>query len=124
VGNSFGAGNYAMCGRAYDPRFICAWPGARIAVMGGKQAARTLLQIQVRSLEKKGQRLTDEARQALLEKIEESYERQTESYYAAARLWVDELIEPTATREWIATGIEMADHNPRIPAFNPGIIQT
>ena len=124
VGNSFGAGNYAMCGRAYDPRLICAWPGARIAVMGGAQAAKTLLQIQVRAMEKKGKRLSDESRQALLASIEEAYAHQTESYYAGARLWVDEIIDPRETRTWIALGIEMADHNPDLPAFTPGVIQT
>src|SRR5690606_4188837 len=112
VGNSYGAGNYAMCGRAYDPRMMCAWPGARIAVMGGTQAAKTLLQIQVRTLQNKGKRLSDADQQALLERIEASYDRQAQPYYAAARLWIDDIIEPQGTREWIARGIEMADHNP------------
>ena len=124
IGNSYGAGNYAMCGRAYDPRMMCAWPGARIAVMGGTQAAKTLTQIQVRTLEKKGQRLSAEDRQALLEQIEASYDQQAQPYYAAARLWIDEIIDPVTTRTWIASGIEMADHNPEIPPFNPGVIQT
>ena len=124
VGNSYGAGNYAMCGRAYDPRLMLAWPTARIAVMGGAQAAKTLLQIQVRNLEKKGQELSDEDRQELLHTIEQRYEAQTSPYYAAARLWVDAIIDPAETRRWISRGIEMADHNPDVPPFNPGVIQT
>lgn len=123
VGNSFGAGNYAMCGRAYDPRLMVAWPAARIAVMGGGQAARTLLQIQMRKLERDGNRLSDEDRQRLLNRIESSYDRQAEPYYAAARLWIDEIIEPSETRRWISTGIEMADHNANLAPFNPGVIQ-
>jgi len=124
VGNSYGAGNYAMCGRAYDPRLMLAWPSARIAVMGGAQAAKTLLQIQVRKLEKQGREITDEEREELLQTIEQRYEAQTSPYYAAARLWVDEIIDPVETRRWISRGIEMADHNPDIPPFNPGVIQT
>jgi len=124
VGNSFGAGNYAMCGRAYDPRLICAWPTARIAVMGGSQAAKTLLQIQLSKFERQGQSLTEHEKAALLSSIEARYEEQMEPYYAAARLWVDEIIDPASTRSWLSRGIEMADHNPHIPAFNPGVIQT
>jgi len=124
IGNSYGAGNYAMCGRAYDPRLMLAWPTARIAVMGGTQAAKTLLQIQVRKLEKQGKTLSDEEREELLHTIEQRYEAQTSPYYAAARLWVDEIIDPVETRRWISRGIEMADHNPDIPPFNPGVIQT
>ncbi len=124
MGNSYGAGNYAMCGRAYDPRLMLAWPTARIAVMGGTQAAKTLLQIQVRNLEKKGQTISDEERKELLHTIEQRYEDQTSPYYAAARLWIDEIIDPVETRRWISRGIEMADHNPDIPPFNPGVIQT
>jgi acetyl-CoA carboxylase carboxyltransferase component len=124
AGNSFGAGNYAMCGRAYDPRMILAWPTARIAVMGGQQAARTLLQIQVRTLEKKGKAISDTEREALLSSIEARYDRQTTPYFAAARLWVDEIVDPARTRQWISTGIEVADLNPDMPAFNPGVIQT
>lgn len=124
AGNSYGAGNYAMCGRAYDPRLICAWPTARIAVMGGSQAAKTLLQIQVRKLEKQGKELSEEEREALLASIEARYERQTTPYYAAARLWVDAIIDPADTRAWLSRGIAMANHNPEIPPFNPGVIQT
>ena len=124
IGNSYGAGNYAMCGRAYDPRLMLAWPTARIAVMGGAQAAKTLLQIQVRNLEKQGQELSDEEREDLLRTIEQRYDTQTSPYYAAARLWIDEIIDPIETRRWISRGIEMADQNPDIPPFNPGVIQT
>ena len=124
VGNSYGAGNYAMCGRAYDPRLIFAWPTAKIAVMGGQQAAKTLLQIHIRTLEKKGKELSESEREALLSSIEARYESQTTPYYAAARLWVDEIVDPADTRQWISLGIEMADHNPDIAPFNPGVIQT
>jgi acetyl-CoA carboxylase carboxyltransferase component len=124
VGNSFGAGNYALCGKAYDPRLIFAWPTAQIAVMGGSQAARTLLQIQTAKLKKQGLELSEDDQQALLKEIEARYEEQMSPYYAAARLWVDEIVEPTATRAWISTGIELADHNPEVPRFNPGVIQT
>ena len=124
AGNSYGAGNYAMCGRAYDPRLICAWPSARIAVMGGQQAAKTLLQIELAKAKKAGEELTDEAQQERLRAIEARYERQTEPYYAAARLWVDEIIDPAATRAWLARGLAMADHNPDVRPFNPGVLQT
>ncbi len=124
VGNSFGAGNYALCGKAYDPRLIFAWPTAQIAVMGGSQAAKTLLQIQTAKLKKQGLELSEEDQEAMLREIEARYDEQMSPYYAAARLWVDEIIEPTATRAWISTGIELADHNPDLPRFNPGVIQT
>jgi acetyl-CoA carboxylase carboxyltransferase component len=113
-----------MCGRAYDPRMIFAWPTAKIAVMGGQQAAKTLLQIQIRSLENAGRQLTESEQNALLSSIEARYDAQTTPYYAAARLWIDEIIDPAATREWISLGIEVADLNPDMPAFNSGIIQT
>jgi acetyl-CoA carboxylase carboxyltransferase component len=124
MGNSYGAGNYAMCGRAYDPRLILAWPTAKIAVMGGTQASKVLKQIKVRQLEKQGKELSDEDEQALLSDIQDRYEEQTTPYYAAARMWVDELIDPVETREWLSLGIEMADHNPQMEAFNPGVLQT
>jgi acetyl-CoA carboxylase carboxyltransferase component len=124
VGNSYGAGNYAMCGKAYDPRTICGWPTARIAVMGGAQAAKTLAQIQVVKLEKKGKTLSADDKEAILHEIESRFESQTSAYYAAARLWIDEIIDPADTRRWLSTSIEMADHNPDIPKFNPGVIQT
>ncbi len=124
VGNSYGAGNYAMCGRAYDPRLMLAWPTAQIAVMGGSQAAKTLVQIQVRNLEKKGQVLSDAEREELLHTIEQRYEEQTTPYYAAARLWVDAVIDPVDTRAWLSRAIAVADLNPEVPPFNPGVIQT
>lgn len=124
LGNSYGAGNYAMCGRAYDPRLMLAWPTARIAVMGGTQAAKTLLQIQTSKLKKQGKELSEEQEKALLETIEARYEAQTTPYYAAARLWVDAIIDPTETRRWLSRGIALADLNPELPTFNPGVIQT
>ncbi len=124
VGNSFGAGNYAMCGRAYDPRWMVAWPTARIAVMGGSQAAKTLLQIEVSKLKKRGKEITEEDQKALLAAIELRYEEHTVPYYAASRLWVDGIIDPTDTRRWISTGIEAANHNPERPPFRTGVLQT
>jgi len=124
IGNSYGAGNYALCGKAYDPRLILAWPTARIAVMGGAQAAKTLLQIEVGARKRKGEELSEIEQETRLAEITARYERQTSPYYAAARLWVDEIIDPVKTRQWLSTGIEMADHNPDIPRFNPGVIQT
>ncbi|MEM1041381.1 MAG: carboxyl transferase domain-containing protein [Bacteroidota bacterium] len=124
IGNSYGAGNYALCGKAYDPRLILAWPTAQIAVMGGKQAAKTLLQIEIGTRKRKGETVSEEEQAALLEEMTARYEAQTSPYYAAARLWVDEIIDPAATRQWLATGIEMADHNPHVPRFNPGVLQT
>lgn len=124
VGNSYGAGNYAMCGKAYDPRLIFAWPSARIAVMGGAQAAKTLLQIEKASAKKKGEEISAEKEAEMLKVITDKYDAQTSPYYGAARLWVDGIIDPRQTREIISTGIEMASLNPDIPAFNPGVIQT
>ena len=123
MGNSFGAGNYAMCGKAYDPRLIYAWPGAKIAVMGGEQAAKTLLQIEKASLIAKGEVITPEAEKALLDKITDRYNTQMSPYYAAARLWVDGVIDPLETRTIISEGISMANHAP-IKTFNVGVIQT
>lgn len=124
VGNSYGAGNYAMCGKAYDPRFIYAWPTARIAVMGGDQAAKTLMQIQVASMKAKGEEITPEQEQQVLQSIKQKYDEQTTPYYAASRLWVDEIIDPLQTRRVIASGIEAANHNPEMPVFKTGVIQT
>ncbi len=124
VGNSYGAGNYAMCGRAYDPRMICAWPSARIAVMGGAQAAKTLLQIRKAQAERGGSALSEEEQHKMLAQIQETYDNQTTPYYAAARMWVDEIVRPEETRQWISRGLEIADLNPDIPPFNPGVIQT
>jgi acetyl-CoA carboxylase carboxyltransferase component len=119
VGNSYGAGNYAMCGKAYNPRFIYAWPSAKIAVMGGEQAAKTLLQIQKAGDRSKG----SEEDQQLLEKIKLRYEKQTTPYYAAARLWVDEIINPVATRQLISEAIAAANHNPHIEELKTGVFQ-
>ncbi|MCH8904299.1 MAG: acyl-CoA carboxylase subunit beta, partial [Bacteroidetes bacterium] len=124
TGNSFGAGNYAMCGKAYDPRLIFAWPTANIAVMGGDQAAKTLLQIQVASMKAKGQKIEEAEEKELLEEIVGRYQKQTTPYYAAARLWVDGIIDPLDTRKVIARGIAAADHAPIEKQFNPGIFQT
>ncbi|MBN9385385.1 MAG: acyl-CoA carboxylase subunit beta [Chitinophagaceae bacterium] len=123
IGNSYGAGNYAMCGKAYDPRFIYAWPTARIAVMGGEQAAKTLLQIQVSALKSKGQEIDPAEEKKLLDEIKGRYEKQTTPYYAAARLWVDAIIDPTDTRKMIAEGLQAAAHNTELPVFNTGVIQ-
>lgn len=124
VGNSYGAGNYAMCGKAYDPRLIYAWPTANIAVMGGKQASETLLSIKVQQMEKGGKHITKEEQQQLLAEIQQRYEKETNPYFAAARLWVDGIIDPVDTRRIVSTGIAMALNNPNIPPFNPGVIQT
>jgi len=123
IGNSYGAGNYAMCGKAYDPRFIYAWPTARIAVMGGEQAAKTMLQIQVATLKKKGEIITAEDEKKLLEKIMNKYDAQTTPFYAGARLWVDAIIDPGTTRSIISENLEAADHNPEIPEFKTGVFQ-
>jgi acetyl-CoA carboxylase carboxyltransferase component len=124
IGNSYGAGNYAMCGKAYDPRFIYAWPNAKIAVMGGEQAAKTLLQIQVASLKAKGQTIDEEVEVKLLKEITDKYNKQTSAYYAAARLWVDSIIDPADTRKVISEGIHAANHNPEVPPFRVGVLQT
>lgn len=123
MGNSYGAGNYAMCGKAYDPRLILAWPTAKIAVMGGQQAAKVLLQIQLASLKAKGQEPDKKTQENLLKEISERYDEQTSPYYAASRLWVDEIIDPAETRKWISMGIEAAENAP-VEKFNPGVIQT
>ena len=124
IGNSYGAGNYAMCGKAYDPRLIIGWPTAQIGVMGGSQAAKTLLQIQVSSLKSKGKVITPEDEAALLKNITDKYNEQINPYYAAARLWIDAVIDPLDTRKWISMGIEAADHAPIEKAYNVGVIQT
>jgi len=123
VGNSYGAGNYAMCGRAYDPRFMYAWPSAQIAVMGGTQAAKVLTQIRVSTLEKKGEEISEEEKQEILKEISDRYKKQTDVRYAAARLWVDGIINPIETRERISHAIECANHNPEIEEFKTGVIQ-
>lgn len=123
TGNSYGAGNYAMCGKAYDPRLIAAWPNANIAVMGGAQAAKVLLQIEEASLKAKGQLITEENKAELLKTITDRYTKQTSPYYAAARLWVDAIINPKETRKWISMGIEAANHAKIEKEFRPGVIR-
>lgn len=123
VGNSYGAGNYAMCGKAYDPRLIYAWPTAQMAVMSGAAAAKTLLQIQVSNMQAKGKTVSPEDEQELLSRITNTYNEQLSPYYAASRLWVDGIIDPVETRKVISMGIEAANHAPIEKAFNPGILQ-
>lgn len=123
IGNSYGAGNYAMCGKAYDPRLIAAWPSAELAVMSGNSAAKVLLQIETASLKKKGEKITKEKEEALFNKIKSRYDDQVSPYYAAARLWTDGIIDPLDTRTWISLGIEAANHAPIEKKFNLGVIQ-
>ena len=123
MGNSFGAGNYAMCGKAYDPRFIVSWPWAELAVMGGTQAAKVLVQIQESSLKKQGKVISEEEHQALTEKITQNYSKQTKAEYSASRIWIDAIINPLETRKWISIGIEAANHSPITEKFNLGVIQ-
>ena len=124
MGNSYGAGNYAMCGKAYDPRLIAAWPSAELAVMGGTQAAKVLAQIETAAMEKKGEKVDEEKEKEVFEAIKSRYDEQTSPYYAAARLWTDAVIDPLDTRKWISMGIEAANHAPIEKAFNLGVIQT
>ena len=123
VGNSYGAGNYAMCGKAYDPRLIFAWPSAQLAVMGGTQAAKVLAQIEASSLKSKGETVDEKTEQELFDKIKARYDAQVSPYYAAARLWTDAIIDPLETRTWISMGIEAANHSPIEKKFNLGVIQ-
>jgi acetyl-CoA carboxylase carboxyltransferase component len=124
IGNSFGAANYAMCGKAYDPRLIIGWPTAQVAVMGGAQAAKVLVQIEVASLKAKGEVITPEKEAELYNKTKDRYDTQTTPYYAASRLWLDAIIDPADTRKWISMGIEAANHAPITKAYNVGVIQT
>ena len=123
VGNSYGAGNYAMCGKAYDPRLIISWPSAELAVMSGNSAAKVLLQIEKASLQKRGEKITAENEKELFDKIKTRYDNQVSPYYAAARIWTDAVIDPLDTRKWISMGIEAANHAPITKPFNLGIIQ-
>jgi len=123
IGNSYGAGNYAMCGKAYDPRLIVAWPTAQLAVMGGEQAAKVLLQIEKASLKAKGEKIDEKVEKELLKTITERYDKQTSPYYAASRLWTDAIIDPLETRKVISMGIEAANNAPIKEAYNPGVIQ-
>ncbi|GEQ86206.1 methylcrotonoyl-CoA carboxylase [Patiriisocius marinistellae] len=123
IGNSYGAGNYAMCGKAYDPRLIAAWPSAELAVMSGNSAAKVLLQIETASLKKQGKEITPEVEKELYDRIKARYDEQISPYYAASRIWTDGVIDPLDTRKWISMGIEAADHAPIEKPFNLGIIQ-
>ena len=123
IGNSNGAGNYAMCGKAYEPRLIFAWPGSKIAVMGGDQAAQVLLQIEKSKRKKEGEKISQKKEKKLLNEIKSQYEKQTQAYYAAARLWTDAIIDPLETRTWISMGIEAANNSPIDKQFNMGILQ-
>ena len=124
VGGSFGAGNYAMCGKAYDPRFIFAWPTARYAVMSGASAASTLVEIRIRALERGGRKLSDADKQELRASIQATYDAQTDCRYAAARLWVDAILDPAKTREAVLLALEAAALNPVVERFHPGVLQT
>jgi 3-methylcrotonyl-CoA carboxylase beta subunit len=123
VGNSFGAGNYAMCGRSFDPRLMVAWPTAKIAVMGGAQASNVLVQIEKATSKKEGQKNQELKEEELQKEIQSRYEEKTEILHAASQLWVDAVIDPTATRKWISTGIEAANESPTDEKFNMGILQ-
>ena len=123
IGNSYGAGNYAMCGKAYDPRLIVAWPSAELAVMGGAQAAKVLLQIETATLKKQGQKISKEKENEILQTITDRYKEQISPYYAAARLWTDAIIDPLQTRHWISMGIHAANQSPIEKQFNLGVIQ-
>ncbi len=123
IGNSNGAGNYAMCGKAFDPRLILAWPGSKMAVMGGEQAAEVLMQIEKSKLQKEGEKIDPKKEKSLLKKIKSRYDNQTRAYYAAARMWTDAIIDPLETRRWISMGIEAANHSPVDKKFNMGILQ-
>jgi acetyl-CoA carboxylase carboxyltransferase component len=124
IGNSYGAANYAMCGKAYDPRLIVGWPTAKIAVMGGAQAANVLVQIEMASLRANGDEITKEKELELFTRMKDRYDRQTTPYYAASRLWIDAIIDPLETRKVISMGIEMANHAPITKRYNVGVLQT
>jgi acetyl-CoA carboxylase carboxyltransferase component len=124
IGGSFGAGHYAMCGKAYDPRFVFAWPTAKYAVMGGDAAAGTLVEIKVRQLERGGKVLSEEEKKELYESVKQSYDQQMDPRYGAARLWIDRIIDPMETRDAIVTALEAAALNPDVPEFRVGVLQT
>ena len=123
IGNSYGAGNYAMCGKAFDPNLIVSWPSGELAVMSGKSAAKVLTQIETGRLKKTGKELSPEDEKNLFEEVKSKYDKQISPYYAASRLWTDAIINPTETRKWISIGIEMANHNPDLEKFNMGVLQ-
>jgi acetyl-CoA carboxylase carboxyltransferase component len=124
VGGSFGAGHYAMCGKAYDPRFVFAWPCARYAVMSGDSAAGTLVEIKVKQLERGGKKLSDQEKKELYESVKRTYDEQTDPRYGAARLWIDKIIDPVETRDSITQALEAAALNPDVPEFKVGVLQT
>jgi acetyl-CoA carboxylase carboxyltransferase component len=124
LGNSFGAGNYALCGKAYDPRFIYALPSSKIAVMGGAQASRVLLDIRMGQAAHRGHELSADEQAAALEEIRSQYEREMDPRYGAARLWVDEILDPRQIRRAVGLGLEVASLNPHLPRFHPGVVQT
>jgi 3-methylcrotonyl-CoA carboxylase beta subunit len=124
VGGSFGAGHYAMCGKAYDPRFLFAWPTARYAVMSGASAANTLAEVRAKQMERGGKVLSDAEKKALYDEIKSSYDSQADPRYGAARLWIDAIIDPVKTREVLMTALEAASLNPEVARFNPGVLQT
>jgi len=124
VGGSFGAGHYAMCGKAYDPRFLFAWPTARYAVMSGASAAATLAEVRARQLERDGKALTDAEKTSIVDDIRASYDAQADPRYGAARLWIDAIIDPARTRDVLIQALEVCALNPDVPRFNPGVLQT
>ena len=124
VGGSFGAGHYAMCGKAFDPRFVFAWPTAKYAVMSGDAAAGTLVEIKVKQLERSGKKLSEEERKELSDSVKKNYEEQTDPRYGAARLWIDKIIDPMETRQAITQALEAASLNPEVPEFKVGVLQT
>lgn len=124
VGGSFGAGHYAMCGKAYDPRFLFAWPSARYAVMSGDSAAGTLVEIKIKQLERGGKKLSAEERMQLFESVKQTYDEQTDPRYGAARLWIDAIIDPLDTRDAIIAALSAASLNPEVPKFSVGVLQT
>ena len=124
IGGSFGAGHYAMCGKAYDPRFIFAWPTARYAVMSGTSAAGTLVEIKIKQLERGGQKLSDAQKQELFNSVKATYDHQTDPRYGAARLWIDRIIDPVETRQELVTALEAASLNPEVRDFKVGVLQT
>ena len=123
TGNSYGAGNYAMCGKAYDPRLIVSWPSAELAVMSGNSASKVLLQIETAALKKQGKKISEQKEAEILSNIKQKYDEQISPYYSAARLWTDAIIDPVHTRDWISMGIEAANNSPIEKKFNLGVIQ-
>jgi len=124
IGGSFGAGHYAMCGKAYDPRFVFAWPTAKYAVMSGDSAAGTLVEIKIRQLERGGKKLSEEEKKQLYESVKQTYDEQMDPRYGAARLWIDKIIDPMETRDSIVTALEAAALNPEVAEFKVGVLQT